>query len=158
MPLEESKSEGPTPCITFLGLELDSRTRTIRLPDDKLARLCQSLQEWGNIKATRKRNLLSLIGHLQHAAKVVRQGRSFLRCLIDLASMVNHLDGFIRLNVAARSDIMWWRTFAKHWNGTSMLRRQTPPPTHPCAYVAPPYQLPGWVVGDSTDGNQPASA
>ena len=121
VPLEESKSEGPTPCITFLGLELDSIARIIRLPDDKLARLCQSLQEWGNIKATRKRNLLSLISHLQHAAKVVRQGRSFLRRLIDLASMVNHLDGFIRLNIPARSDIMWWRTFAKHWNGTSML-------------------------------------
>ena len=107
VPLEESKCEGPTSCITFLGLELDSRARIIRLPADKLARLCQSLQEWGNIKPTRKRDLLSLIGHLQHAAKVVIQGRSFLRRLIDLATIVNHLDGYIRLNVAARSDIMY---------------------------------------------------
>ncbi len=79
VPLEESKSEGPTACLTFLGLELDSATRIIRLPQDKLARLRQSLSDWGSRKAVQKRELLSLIGHLQHAAKVVRQGRSFLR-------------------------------------------------------------------------------
>ncbi len=77
--------------------------------------------EWGSRKAVRKRELLSLIGHLQHAAKVVRQGRSFLRRLIDLSTVVNHLDKFVRLNIGARSDITWWRTFAHQWNGTSML-------------------------------------
>ncbi len=121
VPLEASKSEGPTSCITFLGLELDSSARVIRLPEDKLARLCRSLDDWGNRKATRKRNLLSLIGHLQHAAKAVRQGRSFFRRLIDLSSVVHRLDSYVRLNIAARSDIIWWRTFAKQWNGTSML-------------------------------------
>lgn len=121
VPLEESKSEGPTACLTFLGLELDSATRIIRLPQDKLASLRQSLSDWGSRKAVRKRELLSLIGHLQHAAKVVRQGRSFLRRLIDLATVVNHLEQFVRLNIGARSDITWWRTFAHQWNGTSML-------------------------------------
>ena len=103
-------------CLTFLGLELDSATRIIRLPQDKLARLRQSLSDWGSRKAVRKRELLSLI-----AAKVVRQGRSFLRRLIDLATVVNHLEQFVRLNIGARSDITWWRTFAHQWNGTSML-------------------------------------
>ena len=121
VPLEESKSEGPTSCITFLGLELDSSARIIHLPEDKLVRLCQLLEDWGNRKATRKKDLLSLIGHLQHAARVVRQGRSFFRRLIDLASVVNRLDSFVRLNIAARSDIIWWKNFAHQWNGTSML-------------------------------------
>jgi hypothetical protein len=39
VPLEEGKSEGPTTCITFLGMELNSVTRVIRLPDDKLDKL-----------------------------------------------------------------------------------------------------------------------
>ena len=42
-------------------------------------------------------------------------------CLINLAAVVKRLDGFVRLNISARSDIIWWKVFAKQWNGTSML-------------------------------------
>ena len=90
-------------------------------PEDKLHRLCESLASWGDRKAASKRDLLSLIGHLQHAVKAVRQGRTFFRRLIDLAAMTRNLDSFVRLNLTARSDITWWRTFVRHWNGTSML-------------------------------------
>lgn len=41
--------------------------------------------------------------------------------LINLFSMVKRLDGFVRLNISARSDITWWRVFAKQWNSTTML-------------------------------------
>ncbi len=105
VPLEASKSEGPTSRITFLGLP---SARVIRLPEDKLARLCRLLEDWGNRKATRKRDLLSLIGHLQHAAKAVRQ-------LIPLG----------QLNVAARSDTTWWRTFAQQWTCSTTTTSST---------------------------------
>ena len=32
-----------------------------------------------------------------------------------------HLESFVRLNTAARSDIAWWNSFAEKWNGTSFL-------------------------------------
>ncbi len=105
----------PPSRFTFLGLELDSSARVIHLPEDQLVHLCRSLEDWSNHKATRKRDLLSLIGHLQHAAKA---GRSFFRRLIDLSSVAHHLDSFVQLNVTARIDITWWRTFAQQWNGT----------------------------------------
>ena len=57
-----------------------------------------------SVKRGKKRNLLSLIGSLQHASKAVRQGHSFLRRLINLSTAVQHLDHFVRLNVSARSD------------------------------------------------------
>ncbi len=57
--------------------------------------------------------------YLQHASKAVRQGRSFLRRLITRSTAVKHLDHYIRLDVAARSDVRWWSLFASHWNGTS---------------------------------------
>ena len=120
-PLEEDKSEGPTPCIIFLGMELNSVTQTIRLPDDKLAKLRLLLHDFGGRKAMRKHELLSLVGYLQHASKAVRQGLSFVCRLIDLAHVVHPLDGFVRLITSARSDILWWKIFAAQWNGTSML-------------------------------------
>ncbi len=112
VPLEEGRSHILHHAITFLGIEIDS---TIRLPEDKLGRLCQSLDDWAHRKATRKRDLLSLIGLLQHATK------GFLRRLRRLIDLAHQLDGYIRLNLAARSDILWWHTFARQWNGTSML-------------------------------------
>ena len=120
-PVEDEKFEGPAPVLPFLGIELDTIKLEIRLPVDKLQRLQQQTKEWRGRKQGKKRDLLSLIGTLGHACKAVRQGRSFLRRLIDVAKQVKRLDHYVRLNVSARSDIQWWYHFAVSWNGISML-------------------------------------
>ena len=83
---------------------------------------------WRERKASRKRDVLSLIGSLSHACKVVRPGRTFLRRLIDLSTTVKQLEHFIRLNHDAWSDIEWWACFLESWNGISLaetvVRRQ----------------------------------
>ena len=45
-PIEESKSVGPATTITFLGMELDSVSMEIRLPQDKLRSLRMLLEDW----------------------------------------------------------------------------------------------------------------
>ena len=42
-PLKEEKIEGPTVCITFLGIELDSTSMVARLPDDRKSELQDTL-------------------------------------------------------------------------------------------------------------------
>ena len=120
-PVEPDKTEGPSTTITFLGIEIDSIAMELRLPADKLARLIQLTTRWRGKKECRKRELLSLIGILNHACKVIKAGRSFLRRLIDLSKLVKHPDYFLRLNRQARSDIEWWHLFASSWNGVSMM-------------------------------------
>ena len=119
LPLEPSKSVGPATSLTFLGIEIDSMENSLKLPADKLEHIKHSLGCWRGVKACRKRDLLSLIGSLSHASKVVRPGRAFLRRLIDLSMSTKQLDHFIRLNADARSDIEWWWQFIETWNGTS---------------------------------------
>ena len=121
LPEEPEKNEGPATTIGFLGLELDSETMEIRLPQDKLARTRGMLASWRGRKACRKRELLSLIGVLSHAAKAVRAGRSFLRRMIDLSCSVKHLEQFVRMNKEARADIEWWYQYVETWNGTAMM-------------------------------------
>jgi len=72
--VEEDKCEGPATIIPFLGIEL---ALEIRLPADKLQQLRKQVHDWRGKKAA-KRELLSLIGSLQHACKAVRPGRSFM--------------------------------------------------------------------------------
>ena len=62
----------------------NSITQTLSLPDDKLERLQHLLTAWGDKTHCTCRELQSLIGILNHACKVVRPGRSFIRRMLDL--------------------------------------------------------------------------
>ena len=43
VPLEPSKLEGPVTCLTFLGIEVDTRAVQIRLSSDKLLHMKEEL-------------------------------------------------------------------------------------------------------------------
>ena len=90
---------------------IDFENDTLSLPADKCARLRSAISEWRDRKFCRKRELLSLIGQLQHACRVVRAGRTFLRRMNYLSSTSRDLDHWVQLNLGFRSDIQWWNLF-----------------------------------------------
>ena len=123
VPLAMEKLEGPTHCLTFLGIEIDTQAGVLRLPTDKLSRLKQETRRWAIRRSCRRRQLESLIGTLHHACQVIRPGRTFMRRMIDLlripcASRAHH---HIRLNAGFRADLLWWHTFAGSWNGVAIV-------------------------------------
>ena len=124
VPLASEKIEGPTTKITYLGIEIDSVTFTIRLPPDKLSNLVADLQYWYRRNSCTKLELLSIIGKLSFAAKVVKPGRLFLRRLINLSTTVDKLHHHIHLNKEAKLDIKWWFDFLQPWNGVSIIQSQ----------------------------------
>ena len=95
----------------------------IKLPIEKLKRTQALVEEWVWKVVCKKKDLESLLGHLQHAATVVRPGRTFVRRLIELLASVKDARRWIRLNAATRSDLQWWSHFLEEWNGVSMLPR-----------------------------------
>jgi len=121
VPLAMEKLEGPTTCLTFLGIEIDTVAMELRLPEKKLQAVQTSVKEWFGRRSCTKRELLSLIGVLSHACKVVRPGKRFLRRLINISTCTPNLNRHIRLNNECRSDLGWWYTFLPQWNGISML-------------------------------------
>ena len=105
----------------------------MHFPSDKLLRLRDLLAQWSSRNSCRRRELESLIGTLQHACRVVRPGRAFLRRIIDLlrtpsATKPHH---YIRLNREFRVDLQWRQTFACHWNWVATF----PCPTEPTFVV-----------------------
>ena len=121
IPIAEEKVEGPAACLVFLGLIIDMIRGELRLPLNKLIQLRDRIKEWLQKKRCTKRELLSLAGQLQHAATVVRPGRSFLRRLFDLSATVQKPHHHLSLNRGARSDLAWWHEFLTVWNGVSLL-------------------------------------
>ena len=122
IPVAFDKLVGPAQVITYLGIQIDTYNNTITLPADKFKKLTQSLQSWSKRKKCSKRELLSLIGQLAFAAKVVKQSRFFLRRLINLSTKVRALNHRISLNEEARSDINWWIKLLPFWQGTTKIQ------------------------------------
>ena len=117
IPLSPEKCEGPSTCLIFLGIELDSIAMTARLPREKHVELMDLLTGWGEKKWCKVKQLQSLVGKLNHACTVVPQGRTFLRRLFDLLKGTHRPRRFIRLNKQCQLDITWWREFLPTWDG-----------------------------------------
>ena len=125
LPLAMEKVEGPVSILVFLGILLNSTKMTMKLPPDKLAEIKLLIHQWLHKKAATKREMLSLIGHLAYATKVVTPGRTFLRRMIELSTSCKKLDRYIRFNSDFHSDLLWWHFFLDQWNGVSCLKTHT---------------------------------
>jgi len=49
----------------------------------------------------------NLLGLLQHASRVVKPGRNFVRCLIEAMAPIKKKSHYVRMNVHVRSDLVW---------------------------------------------------
>ncbi len=149
LPIATHKVEGPTTVLEFLGIEFDTVNMVMRLPARKLEHLKQLVKQWvEKEEPVTKRELLSLIGELAHASKVVSPGRTFLRRMIDTAHSGLHLDRPIRLDKEFYSDLWWWHTFMERWNGVSVLAAHVFQPPTVMVYTD---ASGGWGCG-ATDG------
>ena len=125
VPLKPEKLVLPTTHLVFLGIHLDTVTQKASMPQDKLETLITLLQEhiehYRFRRHVTKRSLLSLIGKLSFATKVIPAGRIFLRRLLDLAHSAPDLDTTLLLTQDAVLDINWWLLFARSWNGQAFF-------------------------------------
>ena len=97
IPIAPNKTIGPTKCVEYSGIILDTEDMEARLPLDKVHRVLGFFQEFRGKKSCTERELLSLLGHLNFASRVVRPGRSFVSYLIKLSTTVTELHHHVRL-------------------------------------------------------------
>ena len=110
--------------IIFLGIEFNTLTMEMRLPDEKRDQLHVLIHWWLSCKrSTKKRELLSLIGESSYACKVVSPGSVFVMSHQPLVPSP-YINDDIRLNDEAKANLKWWDLFLDEWNGVSMLKSQ----------------------------------
>ena len=119
--IKTEKVEGPTTRLTFLGIVLDTITMVASISSERKSSLLTAINSFRTSKKCTKRELLSMIGKLSFACKVVPAGRIFLRRLIDLSCSVSKLHHHIRITNEACLDLLWWSDFLPSWSGTSMI-------------------------------------
>jgi len=111
VPVAPRKIRGPSTTLTFLGIELDTVSLSVCLPSPKLEHLHREIRHWEGLKSCSKRELLSIIGQLQHAFRTIKPDRSLLHWMIELSKGVRELHYRMRLNSGFRSDLKWWSCF-----------------------------------------------
>ena len=99
---------GPSPVLTILAVELDSLVQVARLLVGKFVAMKSLVQSWSSRQWCTKWELESLICHLQHAAKAVWPGRTFLHRMIDLMCCFRKKDHPIWLNKEFLLGLQWW--------------------------------------------------
>ena len=92
-----------------------------RLPADKLSRTTKFIHDFLGRSKCSKLELLSLLGHLSFAAKVIPPGRTFLYRLFRAAYSVGPLHFKVYLNKEAKADLEMWAYFLKSWHGVSLF-------------------------------------
>lgn len=122
VPIAQEKTEGPVTKLSYLGLEIDSVAREIRVPEDKIADLVKKLNWALQREKISLKGIQSIIGSLNFVCKAIAPGRAFLRRLIDLTRKVDRPYHMIRLTRGAKSDMRVWLEFLAHFNGQVFFR------------------------------------
>ncbi|XP_016535343.1 proline-rich protein 36-like [Poecilia formosa] len=134
VPLSEEKTVGPSKRLEFLGITLDSKEMVASLPADKLSRIREISQAHLSSTTLSKRQLLSLLGHLNFAMRIIPQGRSFISRLLDLANSVPSLFDQVVLDAGCRSDLAFWSSLLNSWNSISFFMIMSFSRQIPCSF------------------------
>lgn len=112
-----SKLVRPSQIVTYLGVTINTCMMEFSLPQEKLERLFPLLDSFRNRTTATRHELQSLVGYLSHCSYVVKGGRVFTRRLINLIRCLPHDKAIGHLDSMIKSDLDWWLTFTRVFNG-----------------------------------------
>lgn len=112
---------GPVKVLSFLGLEIDVREWTVRVPRDKVEKgkaLVDSLLQ--SSKSTLS-ELQQVIGFLSFLTTALPYGRAFLRRLINRTIGLREPHHHVRRSAADKGDLNVWRQLLAEFNGKAII-------------------------------------
>ena len=126
--MNQPKSAPPAQRQKVVGIVFDSVAMSASLDADKIAALKGKLLAFVGQRKCRVSELLSLLGHLYYASRVVFAGRAFV---FHLAALLRAAHGKpvhhrLHLTAAARADVQWWLGHVDRCNGGQAILPHAP--------------------------------
>ena len=118
--MASNKIDSPTTQLSLLGIEMDILSFQLRLAVAAKSLIAQ----WQTKHRCLKRDLQSLLGHINHAASVIGLGHKCLQGLVDILPSMATPHHRVRRNAQAHTEIQWWCIFMEHWNSISFCQHQ----------------------------------
>ena len=114
--INEKKLVPLTTSMICLGILVNSETRTMSVPPEKLASITAMCHDWQNKKSCTKRQLQSLLGSLLFISKCVKPARVFLNRMLEFLRLMGK-QRMVTLSPEFFRDLNWFCTFLKQFNG-----------------------------------------
>jgi hypothetical protein len=125
LPEAEHKACPPAPSIVWLGIEFDTRSRTMRIPQDKIRETKTLVYSWLSRPTISLKNLRSLLGKLLHVAQCSRPARLFLNRILASYRAGSHLHA-IPIDDEFKRDLQWFNDHLPQCNGLYMMESTSP--------------------------------
>ena len=118
----EEKDQMPHWLRIFLGLQYNLRDMLMSIPEEKVIRIVDILQQWLEKDTCSKSQIQTLLGHLNHLAAVVHAGRPFMASIVDMLKL-NVFPAVI--SVELKRDIQMWLNYIQSdFNGACIIKSQ----------------------------------
>ena len=121
LPQAPDKNQPPSLQVTWLGIRINSRKMTLSVPAEKLREVIQAAQETAVKKRVTRKQMDSVIGKLLHISKCIRHARIFVARLLEATR--GERKAHIPVSEDIISDLEWFASFAKQWNGIALMDR-----------------------------------
>lgn len=115
------KCVSPTQELTYLGISLNTKEMSVKIPEEKMCKLREELKFFSGKKRATLKQIQRLCGHLAHCSKIIKGGRTFSHRVIQLSKGWKPGVKRIRLSDQFRYDIAWWECFASIFNGHNLM-------------------------------------
>lgn len=125
--VNDSKTVPPTQEVTYLGVGINSITRTLACTRERVEELLQLAATFAHRDTSNRRQLQSLLGKLSFASQVLVGARPFLRSIIDLAHSTPRDHTPIPLTPSFHDDLTYWCAVLQRWNGIARWRDEPNP-------------------------------
>ena len=122
VPLNPAKELGPSTCLSYVGVELDTVEMCARLTREKMERVLREVNALLQLTWARVRLIQEFLGLLNWVCTVVRAGRPFMsRCFKLIGYAEKHKVNVVKLGREFRLDLLWWKRFLREYNGRSFF-------------------------------------
>ena len=122
LPIAEHKTVGPDRIITFLGYEIDTVQKMIRIPQEKILEDLMLIRAVIKAEHISLRDLKAIIGKLGFAANVISAGKTFLRRLHDSTKGSADPNRVVYLTIDQKKDLLIWEKFLIDFNGKTLFQ------------------------------------
>jgi len=115
------KAHAPSVEMEFLRVLVNTVDMTLSITPSRLEELRSLLRVWRSKKSATRREIQSLVGKLQFAARCVPAGRLFLSRVLELLRGLRQPDHRRRVNAEFKKDLHWWWSFLDVFPGVSLM-------------------------------------